>query len=432
MLKYIFSNDKVRLKWSDVVIALLFFAFGLFIFTQMYRIQVDMFWHLRSMTIVVFDKGRLFKPSYDAMTRIMSFFLGFCSRDTFGLGYVCFLSLMLTLKYIVLRSVTIDYFYRLGKPERAELFALRAAIVLLCLGGHLIAFPQMISGYWQADVLRLNVWHNPTTVALMPFGILLFYFGLLTFKERTIKNFLILAALVVLNFFSKPSYILAWVPAIFLTFAFLKIDEGGNFSATFSLKRLLIACAVAVPALTGIFFMKYVTKSVKENVIFSLPFAVQSHLLHIDFDRNINLILERLAGRSFAAVKGSWQTFWYFVLYKPLTLLCGLAFPAAAFFISKKKKDAMLVFAWLTLLVSFAIAYTLSQDGVHRTHLNFTWQIPVAISTLFLSSLLNFFSEEDNFPKMSWPAALTVGLFLLHAYSGLLYLQRLIFIWSWR
>ena len=79
MLTYLFSNDKVRLKWSDVIIAMLFFVFGLFVFAQMYRIQVDMFWHLRSMTIVVFDKGRLFKPSYDAMTRIASFFLGFCS-----------------------------------------------------------------------------------------------------------------------------------------------------------------------------------------------------------------------------------------------------------------------------------------------------------------------------------------------------------------
>ena len=432
MLTYLFSNDKVRLKWSDVVIALLFFVFGLFIFTQMYRIQVDMFWHLRSMTIVVFDKGRLFKPSYDAMTRIAAYFLGFCSRDTFGLGYVCFLSLMLAFKYIVLRGVTIDYFSRIGKPERSELFALRAAIVLLCLGGHIIAFPQMVSGYWQADVLRMNVWHNPTTVAVMPFGILLFYFGLLTLRVRNLRNYLILTAIVTLNFFSKPSYILAWIPAFFLTLTFSKIDEEGNFAFNFNFKRLLIACAALIPLVVGLLLLKTTSKSLREHILFSIPFAIQSHLLHIDFDRNINLILERLAGRSFAVLKGSWQTFWYFALYKPLTLLCGLAFPISAFFISKKKKDAMLVFAWLTLFVSFAIAYSLSQDGVHRTHLNFTWQIPVAVATLFFASLLKFFSEEDNFPKMSWPAALTVGLFLVHAYSGLLYLQRLIFIWSWR
>ena len=432
MLAYLFSNDKVRLKWSDVVITLLFFAFGLFIFTQMYRIQVDMFWHLRSMTIVIFDKGKLFKPSYDAMTRIAACFLGFFSRGGCGLGYVCFLSLMLALKYIVLRSVAIDYLSRQGKAERAELVLMRAAIILLCFGGHIIAFPQIISGYWQADVLRSNVWHNPTTVALMPFGILLFYFGLLTFRERTLKNFLILAVLVILNFFSKPSYILAWVPAIFLTFAFFKADEEGNFSMVFSLKRLLIAMAVAAPVLVGIFLMKSITNSVKKDVIFSLPFAVQSHMLHIDFDRNLNLIAERLLGRSFDAVDGCWQTFWYFVFYKPLTIVCGLAFPIAAFFVSKKRKDGLLVFAWLTLFVSFAIAFTLSQDGVHRTHLNFTWQVPLAVSTLFLASLLNFFSEEDNFPRLSWPGAFTVGLFILHAYSGLLYLQRLIFTWSWR
>ena len=432
MLIYLFSNDKVRLKWSDVIIALLFFIFGLFVFTQMYRIQVDMFWHLRSMTIVVFDKSRLFKPSYDALTRIASYFLGFCSRGTFGLGYVCFLSLMLAFKYIVLRGVTIDYFSRLGKPERAELFILRATLVLLCLGGHIIAFPQLISGYWQADVLRMNVWHNPTTVAVMPFGILLFYFGLLTLKVRTLKNYLILAVIVILNFFSKPSYILAWIPAIFLTLTFLKTDEEGNFIFSFNVKRFLIAGAMVIPLIVGLLLMKTTSKSLREQILFSIPFAIQSHLLHIDFDRNINLILERLAGRSFAALKGSWQTFWYLIFYKPLTIFCGLAFPLAAFFISKKKRDGLLVFAWLTLFVSFAIAYSLSQDGAHRTHLNFTWQIPVAVSTLFLASLLNFFSEEDHFPKMTWPAALTVGLFLLHAYSGLLYLQRLIFIWSWR
>lgn len=432
MLSYLFSNEKVRLKWSDVVIALLFFLFGLFIFTQMYRVQVDMFWHLRSMTIVTFDKGGLFRPSYDAMTRIASYLLGLGSRDRFGLGYVCFLSLMLALKYIVLRSVSIDYFSRQGREERAELFLFRAALVLLCLGGQIIAFPQLVSGYWQADVLRLNVWHNPTTVAVMPFGILLFYFGILTLKERTLKNFLILAAVVVLNFFSKPSYILAWVPAIFLSFAFLKVDEEGNFVPNFTWKRLFIACAVALPALAGIFLMKYATKSMKENVVFSVPFAIQSHMIHIDFDRNINLMLERLAGKSFAALQGSWQTFWYLVFYKPLTFICGLAFPAAAFLISKRKKNGLLVFSWLTLFISFVIAYTLSQDSVHRTHLNFTWQIPVAVAALFLSSLLDFFSEEDNYPKMSWPSALTVGLFMLHAYCGLLYLQRLIFTWSWR
>ena len=432
MLSYLFSNDKVRLKWSDVVIAWLFFVFGLFIFTQMYRIQVDMFWHLRSMTIVVFDKGRLFKPSYDAMTRIASYFLGLCSRDGFGLGYVCFLSLMLALKYVVLRGITIDYFSRLGKSERAELPFLRAAIVLLCLGGHMIAFPQMVSGYLQADVLRLNVWHNPTTVAVMPFGILLFYFGLLTLKVRNLKNYLLLSAIIILNFFSKPSYILAWIPSFFLTLTFVKTDEEGNFAFSFNFKRFLIACAAAVPLIVGLLLLKTTSKSMREHILFSIPFAVQSHLLHTDFDRNINLILERLTGMSFAAVKGCWQTFLYFALYKPLTLACGLAFPAAAFFVSKKKKDGLLCFAWLSLLVSFAIAFTLSQDGAHRTHLNFTWQIPVVVSTLFLSSLLNFFSEEDHFPKMTWPAALTVGLFLLHAYSGLLYLQRLIFTWSWR
>ena len=432
MLTYLFSNDKVRLKWSDIVVALLFFVFGLFIFTQMYRIQVDMFWHLRSMTIVIFDKANLFRPSYDAMTRIATYVLGFFSRSGCVLGYVCFLSLMLSLKYLVLRCVSIDYLSRQGKGERAELWLFRTALILLCLGGHLIAFPQMVSGYWQADVLRLNVWHNPTTVAVMPFGILLFYFGFLTLRERTFKNFAILAVLIVLNFFSKPSYILAWAPAIFFSFTFIKVDGEGNFSFVFSFKRLLVACAVVIPVLIGIFLMKHATKSMREGVVISVLYAIQSHMLHIDFDRNLNLIAERLLGASVGAAKGCWQTFWYLVFYKPLTLVCGLAFPAAAFFVSKRKKDGLMVFAWLTLFVSFAIAYTLSQSTVHRTHLNFTWQIPVAVATLFFASLLNFFSEEDNFPKMSWPAALTVGLFLLHAYSGLLYLQRLIFIWSWR
>ena len=432
MLSYLFSNDKVRLKWSDVLITLLFFAFGLFIFTQMYRVQVDMFWHLRSMTIVIFDKGKLFRLNYDTLTRLGLYFLGFLTRKGSSVGYVCFLSLMLALKYVVIRAIAIDYFSRQGKAERAEFPVVRAALVLLCLGGHLIAFPQIASGYWQADVLRLNVWHNPTTVAVMPFALLLFYFGCLTLRERTLKNFLILAALAILNFFTKPSYILAWVPTIFLVLTFLGLDEENNFSLNFSLKRLLLACAVALPALAGIFFMKYVTKSVKEGVIFSVPFAIQSHLMHIDFPRILNLVAERIFGRNLDVAKGFWLTFWYLVYYKPLTLACGLAFPISAFFVSKKKKDGLLLFAWLALAVSFAIGYTLSQDGVHRTHLNFTWQIPVAVSALFLASLLNFFSEEERFDKLTWPAALTAGLFLLHAYSGLLYLQRLVFTWWWR
>ena len=432
MLSYVFSNEKVRLKWSDIAISLLFFLFGLFIFNAMYRVQVDMFWHMRSMTIVIFDKSELFRPSYDAMTRIASYVLGFFSRKSFALGYVCFLSLMLVLKYVSLRCISIDYFSRQGKEERAEFWLLRAAIALLCLGGHIIAFPQLVSGYWQADVLRMNVWHNPTTVAVMPFGLLLFYFGYRTVQEKTLKNFVILFVLSILNLFSKPSSILAWAPAIFLALTFIRADEEGNFSLNFTLKRLLIAAAVAVPVVIGIFYLKSVTKSVRDNVIISVPFAIQSHLLHIDFDRNLNLIAERLFGSCFSVIKGSWQTFWYLVFYKPLTLVCGLAFPAAAFCVSKRKKDGLFVFAWLTLLISFVIAFTLSQNTVHRTHLNFTWQIPVAVAALFLAALLNFFSDEENFPKLSYPAALTVGLFLLHAYSGLLYLQRLIFTWSWR
>ena len=432
MLKYLFSNEKVRLKWSDVVITLLFFAFGLFVFTQMYRIQVDMFWHLRSMTIVIFDKCKLFRLNYDTLTRLGLYFLGFFTRKGAAVGYVCFLSLMLALKYVVLRSISIDYFSRQGRAERAEFPILRVAIVLICLGGHLIAFPQLISGYWQADVFRLNVWHNPTTVAVMPFGLLLFYFGFLVMKERTLKNFLILAAVIILNFFSKPSYILAWVPTIFIFGAFLKIGDEDEISLNINFKRILLACAVAVPALVGIFLMKNVTKSVREGVIVSLPFAIQSHLMHIDFDRYLNFIAERLLGRGFDAITGAWQTFWYIIFYKPLTLACGLAFPLSALLVSKRKKEGLLVFAWLALAVSFVIAYTLSQDGDHRTHLNFTWQIPVAVSALFLASLLNFFSEEERFSKLSWPAALTCGFFLLHAYSGLLYLQRMIFTWNWR
>ena len=432
MLKYLFNNENVRLKWSDVVITLLFFVFGLFVFTQMYRVQVDMFWHLRSMTIVIFDKCKLFRLNYDTLTRLGLYFLGFCTRKGAAVGYVCFLSLMLAFKYVVARGITIDYFSRRGAAERAEFPILRTAVVLLCLGGHLIAFPQLISGFWQADVVRLNVWHNPTTVAVMPFALLLFYFGFLTLKERTLRNFLALAVILILNFFTKPSYILAWIPAAFIFFAFFKVGEDDELKLNLSLKRVLLACAVIIPALAGLFLLKSVTKSVKENVIFSLPFALQSHLMHIEFDRYLNFMAERLLGRSFDAIAGSWQTFWYIVFYKPLTLACGLAFPLSAFFVSKRKKDGMLLFAWLALFVAFAIGYTLSQDGAHRTHLNFTWQIPVAVSALFLASLLNFFSDEERFGKLTWSETLTCGFFLLHAYSGLLYLQRMIFTWNWR
>ena len=431
MLKILFDNEKVRLSWLDIIIALAFFGFGLVLFTQMYRVQSDMFFHLRTMTLDSYDKKRLFFPSYDALMRLGTDAMALFQRKYMVLGYSALLALLFSLKYLVVSAISLDYFSRRGLIERAESPFFKAALVFLCLASQLLAFPQLVSNYWQADIPRVNVWHNPTCVGVLPFAVLLFYFSFRALEEGKPKYFFLTAFFFFLNAFTKPAYLLPWLPCFFLFFAFVDLREK-DFTFRFNWKKLLISLALGIPLALALSFTSAGKNRVAESVVFSLPFALESHMQHIDFGRYLSLVSERLLGESTAEASGAWQLFWYLIYYKPLSLLCGLAFPIAAFFAVRRKKDAILIFSWIALFFSYVIAFFLAEQGVTRPHLNFTWQIPLAVFILFFVSLLKVFSDEDFAPRPRWALAAALGVFLLHAYQGILYLQRLFFTWTFR
>lgn len=432
------------LDWLDVLFALLLFAFGLYLFTRMYQIQVDMFWHVRAMNRRAFDGLGLWELSYDCLLRLGTLALGLFTRQGTPVAYPAFLALCLVLKYLFLRWASVDYLGRSGAGGACPGW-LRYALLALCFAGPITGFTQFATGYWQADVIRLNVWHNPTTVAVAPFALALFYFGYRALEKGTPANYAALAAALLLNLFIKPAFPLCFLPAFLLFLVCTGTDSEGSLSLRrpsfrpFPWKAVLAVAALCVLGAAALWFLTAHTKALSGSTKLSFPYALQSHLKHIDFDRALSLSQERLLGENGDAPTGLVQSVWYVLLYKPFTLLMGLAFPLAAFLTASKRsrRSSLSAFAWGCFATALAIAFLVSQTNEMRTHLNFTWQIPLAASALFFAALLTLAREQAEtaaaggaFPPFR--LALLASLFVLHLHSGLLYLERLIFNWSWR
>ena len=432
MLAKIFDNEDVKMSWLDVGISLFLFLVCFFIFSQSYHVQFDMASHLSSFLKKYLNSGRWFNLSYNNLLGLSVCSLALFKRQFMTSAFPCLLSITVVLKYLVIRAVSLDYLSRRGFLDRAESLLMILALAFLCFASHLIAFFQLALNNWQADIPRINIWHNPTSVAVMPFVVLLFYFSFRVLEEPKVKYFIFIGILVILNAFIKPSFLLPWVPAFSMFFVFSHADKQESLVFKINWKKMICCALYFAPLLLALCFIKSGKETAVSSLEISFIHTLENHFKHDAFQQLLAFCGEKLLHQSIL-VNSFWQqASFYFLVYKPLSILLGLAFPIFYFWVTSTKKNLFMIFAWTLVGVSIVISLLLHQKGQVGRHLNLTWQISMATFVLFFVSLLRLATEKDLFPKPSWPLALASGVFLVHIYQGLLYLQRFFFNWMYR
>lgn len=420
MFRILFDNKEAYLDWIDIFISVFIFVFGLWFFSCMYTYQYDMGTHLFYI-FNSFEKGNLFKLSYNFLLKFNVILFALFNKELFGHSFVCVLSLSFLLKFIILRIVFIDYLSR-NNIHFAHKAICSCLILFLCFASQLFFLPQIL-GSFSIHLSRLVIYHNPTTIAVTPFAIALFYFSYLFFIHRSLRFLIILFLLLFVNLLIKPSFIFAWAPSYFILMSFFKFNNNDSLSFHFNPINFIIGLLCFSIIGYFLFLIKSSVSTLSAGISFSFPMALNAHMRENQFVKAFNIICESFFGTTFH-FKYNWiYNIIYVILYFPMIIIGSILFPIITFILSKNKKSVLFVFAWLCVSFSYFVSFFLIQNKEIYSF-NFSWQIPIANLILFLTSLLNILSFYKSNQFYSSLALLTL---FIHFYQGFVYLARIAF-----
>jgi hypothetical protein len=236
-----------------------------------------------------------------------------------------------------------------------------------------------------------NIWHNSTTIAVMPFVVLAFHASYRYLNHPARRFFIWLCIWTVLIYITKPS-ILPVLILILPGFALVRHGPGKVFGMT----------------------MVYAVITV---LLLIWP------LLFVSGGRNGNNVGGGLGIGLFEV----WSLYSNSYI---LSVLASLLFPLVviAVYFKDGKRDFLLQFAWAAWFVALAMYALLYETGEFMKAGNFGWQVLMASYLLFLASLVFFNRQIRGKPHLDTKAYVVMAVFLLHFVSGLVYLVKLMFL----
>lgn len=263
-----------------------------------------------------------------------------------------------------------------------------AALLLLAFS---LPTQDLAAGRWLLGQTPPNVWHNSTTIALMPFAMALFWVSQRALREPTPQRDLAIAALSLANVLVKPSFFFAFA----IVYPCLVLRHTG---ASRLLWRRLWPVAFGA-AWVGIqylalFGLGIASQAPEQTSVRIEPFAIWSA-----YSSNI-----------------------------PVSVLASVLFPAAHLLLrSRDLRDSLLLrYALLLYLASIALMALLAETGPRRWHGNFFWQSFVACQLLFVSAA-SLLGPRLSAAPVAWRDRVLLAVLLLHGAAGVAYLARLLF-----
>jgi len=229
-----------------------------------------------------------------------------------------------------------------------------------------------------------NVWHNPTTIMLYPFALLISLNTIdmietYSFTKACYISFLLFATVII-----KPSFAMIYLPALGIFIALFDF---------FAIRNYVKYSIILFP--TFCFF-------VYQSLLF------QSH--------------HGVRFAPYAVIR----------LYSSnpiVSIFLGLAFPLSILVFRMKKITTQLKFIWILLIIAY-VQFALLAESSEFSAGNFGWGYQIALSLIFLFSfveLLKWVHEIGGFKQaLSNLKILTCfGIFSIHLVSGIIYVHRI-------
>jgi hypothetical protein len=251
-----------------------------------------------------------------------------------------------------------------------------------------LAFVMPIVNWWNYKSVYLGqiaptIWHNSTTVLVMPLVILLFRASARWLSLPSTPNAVLTSGLCVLSAIIKPSYAIALLPVLVPWYCYTALATAGM-----SLPKLaghiaiLVAPVIVVLAAQWLLIASY-------TAITIAPFGV-------------------------------------WTLYSPnplASLLLSLAFPLAASILYREcwRGNIAFMLAWAVFAVALTEFILLAEDGIRFNHANFLWGPCMALYLVFLTCAESLFREA-----LSVRFLLVLTLFAAHLASGLFFFWRIV------
>jgi len=288
-----------------------------------------------------------------------------------------------------------------------------------------VSFPSWGQGNYYLGYIVPNIYVSQTLVALQPLALLTFVavVRVLTASRPgpTGWQVMAMAVLAILSTLAKPSYAMVLLPAVgvFLLlqgelFVIAPERQGrlrmlpGRWLE--NLKSVMIlAAGLALPtliALGWVYFSTYLTyqqlDAMQDTGVRIAPFKVMAYFQSL-------------------YVPNSEIPFWLLVKF-----LLSLVFPltvAIAYF-PQARRDPRFVLAWLQCAFGLIFVYFVAEDPIFGAG-NFTWSGQIALSILFVVSLLILVERTLDGAASRWritiatpAAAICYAAFLLHVIAG--------------
>lgn len=362
----------------------LFCALGLFAFIVRAEVSTDIQLHLGFI-----EKMR--ETNAPVPPNLLFYWIVDVSSAWLGLQLwipaICLLALM-----VAARNLLTSWFLQdvSRRTNTGALAPVREPVIVLLSAALTVSF-SLPTTSWYLGQLPPNVWHNSTTVLLMPFALLLFAAVDDYLRTPRLATILSMVLLVLLNVLAKPSYFFVFA----MCFPLMCIRR-------FGIRRDALLGALPVLAGGALVAAQYLFLYGGENEA-----SVALRPLHVWSNYSPNILWSIAASTLF-----------------PMT--CTLLYW------KELKTSLTYQYAALCLIAGIAMMALLSETVEREFDGNFFWQAYVANYLLFLvcaSHLLVAF-QRDGFEGLR--IRLATAAFALHAAAGTAYLLRILLIKEWR
>lgn len=256
-----------------------------------------------------------------------------------------------------------------------------------------LPWPQGERNQWLAGYISVNQWHNPTTLLVRPFGLLLFGYGVISLAGGLVGRGAVrwAAALSLASLVVKPNVLLALLPAL-----------GVGSLVRWRRVNWRLVAAIALPAVAGLLvqYLYYFSGASESSRVEFRPFYV--------------------IGLSSSSEPWTIAT----------RLIAAVLFPliVTISFLPVRRDSAMLL-AWGMFLAGAAQAYLLAEGGGDAEAGNFMWSATIANATLYAVAAVVLLRLIAS-PAVVWSrafsarVALCTVVFAYHVLSGGTHLYR--------
>ena len=228
-----------------------------------------------------------------------------------------------------------------------------------------------------------NVWHNVTLWTVKPFALLTTFYTVSALHDKRTSDYLIAFGALVISIFAKPSFVIMFLPALFF-FALLKKIYAKEFVVFFA------ASAAVSVALLAYQYLHTFGSQGESRVI-------------VDF-----LGVWSLSSRNIA-----------------VSIALALAFPLLFVALYREAlEDDYLLLSWLLVFVGIFYYATFAQTGRYYAHGNFGWSYDIAMSLLYLFSIVKFVSVFKVLRP--WKRYSLLSLLLIQSWIGLYYFVKIL------